>query len=166
MKAEWYCTVFTGSSDRNVTLVRKGIDTMEENKEVTNGDLVKFLQQMQVNADKISNEIRREIKTSKENLEKLIRRGNEQVKEELNVMNDKINEVKEDMEKMKTDNGAKFGRMEGRMKKFEEEKENIDIRKRERELLDGNNEIETVEEIIVEEVATGGARPEKSQIQP
>ena len=78
-------------------------DAMEEEAEITNGDLVKFLRQMQVNADKISTEIRKEIKTSNENLEKEIKKGNEHVKAEMKAMNEKVKRVSENVEKLRTD---------------------------------------------------------------
>ena len=52
------------------------MENEEQVEEVTNGDLVKFLGQMQVNADKNNRELRKEIKESNDKLEAELKKGN------------------------------------------------------------------------------------------
>ena len=112
---------------------------MEIESEVTNADLVKFLTAMQVNAEKMNTELRGEIKSSKDTIEKQIKAGNEQVKAELRSLNSKIDEVKGETEMLKIDNEkikvqimktndenvGRFSKMEARFKQFEVEKKKL-----------------------------------------
>ena len=76
--------------------------TMEDNTaNVTNGDLCKFMQQMQFNMEKLTKDIKTEIKNSNDKLGKEIRDGRREMKAEMRTVNKKIDNVKEEMEKLK-----------------------------------------------------------------
>ena len=67
-------------------------------------DLTKFMQLMQTNMEKISIDI----KASKDDLKKDFNDGRKEMREELKIMNSKIDEVRNTVEKEKVENQTRF----------------------------------------------------------
>ena len=113
------------------------------------GDLVKFMQQMQL-------KISQDILDSNEALRKEINEGRKEVREEMSSMNKKIEEVKEDTKQVKdearrnkTENLARLQKLEGRMTNIEGRQKKV--------VVEEINARKTVNEAI-EEIETDSYR--------
>ena len=76
------------------------------------------MKQMQVNVEKLTKDIKKEIKSSNEKLGQEIRESREEMKEELRTVNSKIEVIKSDTDKVMKDNEdttARLKRMEDKI---------------------------------------------------
>ena len=110
------------------------------NNMTTNGDIVKFMQQLQLQMETNAEKINTNIKVSNEKLENQIREGRDKVKQEMQNLSNKIKEVTEETDRMKKsiiDNKVetehRFKRMEERLEDLTTEGKKISAQKRKRE---------------------------------
>ena len=132
-----------------MTFVQK--DNKErKNMEITSEDIVKIMKAMEVNMEKLTKEIKVEIKNSNETLGEKIEESREEMRTEMKKMNGKIETVIEDTENLKKENEKvrrevkkvgdenekRMKRMEGRMEEYEQNKRDLERQEMKRKELE------------------------------
>ena len=140
---------------------RKVIADMDgEKDDISNNDIVKFMQAMQVSIDNISKDIKKsnsqlgkEIKDSKDELKGEIKNLKEKMDDEVKEVKKGTEKVREDLEKASNDARKRMERMETRLEKIEVENVNLDQQKRKRDAIANAK----VPEIVVAQIQPVGS---------